>query len=497
MTKIGQSHQFLSLFRHRFGPMPRTAGWGRSLLGWMGVLCCWASMLGMSVGCSDDPDPNEEMDAGADAQEDEDSETETETETDSEVDTGENEIPPPLPELCDISLLEYPVSGDGDGRSPDIAADGTAMITWAHNDQSGTTGWRLIVAPYDPSVLDHADTDSDVDTDTSPLGDEVIIESTGPKSRQPVVAARSNAFGLAWLDARDDDECDPNNWSSCQRELLFLLVDQMGQPINGPVPVQITNLTTSGGSVVTRPSIVATTTGYLLVWNERSGGSVQVMARALDANGDFVDAAAHQVSEAEGVYETQSPEVAARGTNVVVVWLAKSQYGLHSRALGTNGGPVGAVQEIQSDIWCLDPAIAAGSDGFVVSWSSRPVNDHEVFTMKLNSVGTPVGQRHRITWTTSDVNHSAIAWNEIQSRYGISWQSSLANGSDDPFPSPQVFVSVLDNDGKLASVPVKVSDDPNPGTEMILAADGSGWTAAWQVIGAGRKRVFIGRMKLK
>jgi hypothetical protein len=121
--------------------------------------------------------------------------------------------------------------------------------------------------------------------------------------------------------------------------------------------------------------------------------------------------------------------------------------------------------------------------------------DVELFTQKLSGAGKPEGDAHRATYTERDVIHSALAWNG--SRFALAWLAASANGAEDCHVSTcnvQVHVTELDDGGAPASTAVKLSDDPNPSSNLALAWDGGGWTAVWQLPRYQRQQIFYGRM---
>jgi hypothetical protein len=449
------------------------------------------SVLLFGTACGDLRSEDSDLDAGPDVVV---VDTETETETESEVDTGENEIPPDAGFLCEVDISNHMVTeSTGDLRSPEIVFGSAPLLTWAHGKQQSNPDWMIEVAPYDPEI--GSDTDSSGDTD--PVGPISLLANSGPLSRDAILVARAEQFGVAWLEGKFDSNCGPTNWDDCLKEVMFLRVDAMGQPIDSPEPGQVTNLVASAATVPIRPSIAATSTGYLLVWNEKKVGEVKLMARALDASGNFVDSASHQISTELGVYPTQQSIVAALGGTVVVVWVSSDQRAILTRTLDATGTPTGDVKILEAGVACLSPDIVAGNDGFMISWSRRPLSDFEIFTVKLDPNGVQVGPLNRVTWTESNVMESVLAWDATQSRYAIAWASTMANGDSDAMGNAQVFTSVLDNTGRLASNPVQLSDNPNTCSQVALSWDKGGWTSIWEQQGNARKQLVLGRMKCK
>jgi len=142
------------------------------------------------------------------------------------------------------------------------------------------------------------------------------------------------------------------------------------------------------------------------------------------------------------------------------------------------------------------PRIVAGNEGFLVTWSRRTVEDFEVFSHLLTGTGALLGEPNRLTWTISDESGAVPAWDG--DTYAVLWFGNRANGTEECVDSnceDQAFASVLDANGAMASVPVLLSNNPNPSSNGDLAFDGSGWTTAFEVRRNARQQVFRGRME--
>jgi hypothetical protein len=252
---------------------------------------------------------------------------------------------------------------------------------------------------------------------------------------------------------------------------------------------------------VDRPDIAATTYGYILVWLEMDDAGTRVMAIALNETGEPASATPRIVSIANDVETEHMPSVAAIGNTAVVVWGVMSQKQILARALNETAEPQsGSPAVVDEGTLCTYPRIAAGNNDFLVSWSKIRGVDQEVFTGKLDLEGVPLGEPRRITWTPKNVRYSVPGWNGTT--YGLAWLSTHSNGADDCTVEScdiQVFSTLLDADGALASEQVRLSNDPNSCQDMDMSWDGRGFTAVWtlprgQQIVDFRYQVFFGRM---
>jgi len=426
--------------------------------------------------CGDDGGPFAAGDGGPDAGTD----TDTDTDTDADSDTGEDEIPPDLPALCSAVVFNAGTSGEGDGREPKIAwgtPSAAALIAWTYDpqDEGLPEQWRIQTTPYDPLA-----------PDISPVAPFALPSSVASWTAMSV---RDSGFGAVWLDSRWDPACDVDDPDSCSVDLAFAALDDSGASAGDPV-----RLTTDGVSR-SQPAIAGTPDGWLVAWAEADDSDTQrLMALSLTADGV---PGAPQIISGDEIVSNDSSEVAiaAGGTLAVAVWRGDDLDTILAQPMSFDGVPTGEPVIVDQGVQTRSARIAAGEDGFAVVWSRRSVDDYEVFSRLLTGTGAPLGEANRLTWTISDESGAVAAWDGTS--YGVFWLGNRANGTEacvDTNCEDQAFVSVLDADGALASVPVLLSDNANPSSNGDLAWDGSGWTAVWEVRRDMRQQVFRGRL---
>jgi hypothetical protein len=407
-----------------------------------------------------------------------DTDVDTDTNTDTGTDTGEDETPPDLPALCSTDVFNTAASGLGDGRAPDVEAGTTAaLIAWAYDPQEDAMPeqWRIQATAYDPLAPDIAP------VEPFPLS---------PNALWPAMTARDDGFGLVWLDSRWDVACDPGDPDTCAVDVALAVLDAAGAS-TGAEPIR---LTTSGLVARGRPAIAVTPDGWLAAWAEYDGtDTLRIMAVALTAEG--VPGTPQIVSGDKQISgEAADVGLAAGGDVAVAVWQDQDLNTVYAQPISFDGTPVGDAAIVDQGVQTRPPRIAAGTDGFLVAWSRRTVDDFEIFSRLLTATGAPLGEPNRLTWTISDESGAVPAWDGDS--YGVAWFGNRANGTEecvDPNCEDQAFASVLDADGAMASVPVLLSDNANPSSNGDLEWDGSGWTMVWEVQRDLRQQVYRGR----
>ncbi len=448
------------------------------------------------LGCSDDD--SEGPSTPIDTDTTEDAGIDSGGDTDTNVINEEEEMPTDLASSCVANVVQEAASedddwvspGDGDGRRPDIDADESALMVWSHRAPDAGSVWTIQAAAYDPGPEKGDGGTSEVDAGTRAIGTVENPATSDVVSMDPALAARGKEFGIVWRDGRWDSTCDGSDVDECRKDLAFIRVDSRGQPIDSSNPIQVTYESV----VVARPAIVATTAGYIVAWFEQADQEDILMAMHLDEAGS--PGTPHRIStEEEGAYIKSLPGLAAIGDKAVVVWATPKQRTILARTLNGSAEPQGETQLVAKGNLCLPPRVAAGNEGFMVSWSMQPESDIEVFTRKLDGNGSVIGEPHQVTWTKTDVTRSDIAWSG--SSFALSWLSSKANGEDDCIVKTcdeQVLAAMLDSVGKVSTDSVALSNDLNEASQLVLAWDGSGWTAVYELSRLNRQQAFYGRM---
>lgn len=464
----------------------------------------WGVLL--ILGCGNGTDKNPNKDSGDDSDEGSDSSTtldsDSETPSDSATDSGTEsdtetlldtqETMPDLPELCRLDRGQTAASEEddwssetkGDGRGPAIANSAHTLMAWHYLSAEENAVWEIQVAPYDPEP------DGGLPGPTpGPPGPKVNPVTPGPVSMHPDLTPRKDVFAMAWQDGRYDPLCQEKDFADCVRQIAFLTVDAQGQAVGSNVPVQIT----MDAQIATGPSVVATDKGYVVVWSERATSAATVMAVSVGENGALGTPQA--ISLGNDADDQRAPQIAVLNGTIVVVWGTKTQTKIQSRRIDENAEPVGDIQLIMGNCNCLSPDIAAGGENFIVSWSSRSDVDYELYTRQLNGNGIPVGEVHQATWTTTDIFSSVVSFGG--GGFALAWISTKKNGESNCLVNSckgQVLAALLEKNGEVASLPVVLSDDPNPVSQFDFSFDGRGWTALYELPRMGRKQVFYGRM---
>ena len=417
-----------------------------------------------------------------------------------------NDAPTDLPAICRLhtekvageDVGRFPVSIGGDARYPDIAADSdgrTAVMVWGYIGNDIPT-WRLQSTRYDLELAD--------DDILRELGEiqEVTLAETSPLSEQPSIALSDDGYVVVYQDSRYDDTCDTTQsggYDACLRSVSLLSMDTDGSPTQDE-PLRLSEGISKG-----RPSIARMPDGgYIVAWNEFVEDTVRTnvvrLSEALEP-GDVV--VLDEIPD-----ESNGPVVACNDKVAVIVFATERQDGIvgviwpHEETEPNDDQVV--IASGNDDM--SRPSIAAGEDGFMVSYNKEIASKAEVFLQPLDDMGEQDGSPNRATWAFEAVKSSEISWNGEM--YAMVWESSTENGVS-AWPrtdvkketlcayetcSEQIFATLVKTDGTVASEPVMLSHDINRCERSRIVWDGVGWTVVWQGWRELRWQVFHGQM---
>jgi hypothetical protein len=427
----------------------------------------WVLAWGCSPG---DPafDVGDDTDTGTDG--------DTDADTDADTDTGEDDIPPDLPASCTADTVNLAVSGAGDGRWPTVAAGAAGvLLAWAYDEQQGQADWDLQISSHQSGIPPVVGTPQ-----------EPIAPAT--RSEKPALAARGEVFGLAWLDTRWDEDCQAANQDACQREVAFIELTAAGQPADAAEPTRLT----AGQNPDGWPVIAATASGWIVAWAQNQG-SVSSSIKALAIDGAGLPGAVHAISDDGAAAPGQRPALAAAGDQALIAWQTAGQTTVFARAIGADGTPQGEPLAVADGSLAGRPALAAGDDGFLLTYARSKGAGFEVRSRRLDATGVSSGDEQRVTWTLNDTTAATPAWSGSQ--WAVAWLSERANGTSEcqvASCQPQVFVTALDADGAPRAREVALSDDQNFAGEFELAWDGMGWLTVFELWRNLRKQIHWG-----
>ena len=444
---------------------------------------------------------DDDTDSGTDGNPD-DSDDDSEGPESTNPEDNNDNTPPDLPSECRLvtesfggeDVGEFEISGGGDGRNPDIAADPesySGVVVWGYfkggASDDDTSRWGIQSA----SVTTTPPGDEDP---TKPALGETVAVTTSDESQlaeTPTIARGDDGYGVAYRDTRWDTACDPLVYEDCDRDLAFIAIDENGTPADRE-PLRLTD----SGVVMNRPDIARIPDGgYVIAWHELETDDFYTKVIRIDAEGipSEIFTLPQEADDFSG------PTVASNDTVAVVAYATKSK-----KAIVAGVWPHDAAEPEDEILTISDqhplqrsPRIAAGEGGFMVSWNGEHEGLYEIFLHPLDETGTPVGDTQRGTWCFDSVSASDLAWNG--ETYALVWEAGKVNGIDECAVAastckPQVFAALVDTEGEVTTASVRFSDDPNQSQLSRIAWDGVGWTVVWQTWGNLRWRVFYGQM---
>jgi hypothetical protein len=137
---------------------------------------------------------------------------------------------------------------------------------------AGTVGWSG--STFNLVWMNGSDGNLDLwmtalDNRGATLGDPVRLTEDEGSSSGPRLAWTGSAYGMAWLDGRED-ECGFSD-DSCQHDVFFVMLDNLGNKLSEDLKLSI------GGIWSAQPSIAWTGSEFGVAWMESEGGLFTLM----------------------------------------------------------------------------------------------------------------------------------------------------------------------------------------------------------------------------
>ncbi|MEM1050284.1 MAG: FG-GAP-like repeat-containing protein [Pseudomonadota bacterium] len=302
----------------------------------------------------------------------------------------------------------------GDQKHPDVTTleDGSFVITWKSDGQDGS-GFGIYGQKYN--------------ADGTTSGSEFRINSTTSSAQADprVEALDGGGYVVVWeADGQDGDGYG----------IYSQTYDASNTTAGGETRV---NTTTSGTQ--TDPRVTAIQGGgYVVVWEDSSSGSTEVMAQRYDSSGN---ASGGEFRINTTTSDTQDDGEVAGLTDggFVVVWESTNQdgssNGLYAQMYDSSGNASGSEFQVNTTTNDnqQDPRVEALSDGgFVVTWESDGNQDGSgqgIFAQEFDASGTAVGGEQQLNTTASgDQTNPAIA-QLTDGRLVSVWDSSSQDSS--------------------------------------------------------------------
>lgn len=353
-----------------------------------------------------------------------------------------------------IDPMGLPIQTTGTGQDPAVAA----------NDDGYLVVWDMVRGDGNFDVVGTRVTKDGVVSDSAGI---LIRADAGPEPF-PAVASKDDDYLVVWRDDRNQGIGGADIYGARVSE-DGVLSDPDGFAISSAPGDQ------------TSPSVAASSSGYLVVWQDgrtdsdiygsrvTSGGTVQ------DPNGIPISTAAN---------EQAFPSVTSSGNRYFVVWDDLRNIGTAGRQifgarLSTSGvvqDPNGiAISKVANPL--PSPSVAAGDDGFLVVWVDSRVNTvgQHIYGSRVSNSGG-VSDPNGITIANAPYDQYAPSVAANGSSYLVVWEDNRTNGFTRDIYAARVTSSgnVKDRNGTVISTAENNQFYPS------VAASSSGYLVVWE-----------------
>jgi hypothetical protein len=294
--------------------------------------------------------------------------------------------------------------------------------------------------------------------------DERVNTTVAGQQHQPKVSATSDGFVVAWA------VHDGSSYGiSAQRFAAN------GTPVGGEIQVVPPGTTFQGS-----PAVVVGTTAstFLVVWQSRTAPGDDDIRGQLFVDG--LGAAAFRVNT--NTTANQNLPAASRDNlgNFVVVWDSEMTGGGSTNVQGQRysavGVPLGGEFRVNTTTGVVAgaPAVSASLAGFLVAWAADVDVSREVLAQRYTSSGAPAGGEFRVNaYTTGTQSEPAVA--AQSGGFVVTWSSAGEYGTK------SVFARRYDQNGAAKGSPFRVnaSTTGNSAASSVTISNLSDFVVTW------------------
>ena len=256
-------------------------------------------------------------------------------------------------------------------------------------------------------------------------------------------------------------------------------VEAVSSGFSNPVNISSNN----GDSIL--PQMVASGNDVYVLWNDNATGRYGIfLAKSIDGGTNF----GAPVDISRGVGSSSSPQFAVSGSDVYVVWQAKTtgKYQIIF-AKSTDGGatfstPVNISNNSGDSTF---PKITVSGNNIYVTWAFTVTNkDYDILFTKSTDGGATFSTPVNISNTLGDtgIPQMTVSGNNVF----VTWENNGGGNFD-------VFVAKSTDGGNKFALPVNVSNNPKPSGAPQIAVSGNNVDIVWMDNAPGNYDIFVAK----
>jgi hypothetical protein len=221
------------------------------------------------------------------------------------------------------------------------------------------------------------------------------------------------------------------------------------------------------------PAVAFDGTNYLVVWQDKRGGTYyDIYGQRVNTSGGLVGS---EITISSALYNQQSPGVAFDGTNYLVVWQDRrggSSYDIYGQRVNTSGGLVGSAITISNASGNQSaPSVAFDGTNYLVAWQDTSSYGYDICGIRVSTGGALVGSKITISNATNNQQSPSVAYGN--GYYLVAWQD-YRNGT-----TCDIYGARVNTSGVVYG-PITISNATNNQQSPSVAYDGTNCLVAWQ-----------------
>ncbi len=298
-----------------------------------------------------------------------------------------------------------------------------------------------------------------------------IVGSLAPLAPFSANPTMAQEFWCEGLDDNGNGEIDEGCPRSCP------------DPYTSIGPVTIAPAGVGAGSI----RIVRTGVGLGAAYADTRSGISQAYFRTTGASGAPITT---ETILGDGTFPSYSPSPTWKGDGFGVAWVDERDGNpeVYFRVLDSAGGKPVTTSDVKvssSNGASLNPSVAWNGSEFLVVWDDVKGSNRDIYTRRLDALGSPLAQPKRLMTDGSIQENPSILWDSSQ--YALIW-------TDERDGNREIYALRLDSGGGAIGSEVRITNSLGVSENPSIAMIGSGdYAIAWQDNRAGSFEAWYGR----
>lgn len=256
------------------------------------------------------------------------------------------------------------------------------------------------------------------------------------------------------------------------------------EPRKTTADVRITSNTSNSQNA----SLVWTGKEFGAAWQDDQSGNDEIYFARFDKDGVKIGSDVRVTTDPSA---SQNPSIVWNGNGYAVAWNDGRDKNdeIYFARLDKQGNKVGAdVRVTRTSTATIDPSLVWNGNGYGVVWKDLIFSNNLIYFVRLGLDGSKIGSEAKVNGVDSNSDNPALVW--ADGRYGIAWKDRRDSGKD------QIYFAQYDSAGIKIGSDSRITDnlDLSLAAEPSLAWSGGEYSVSWTDHRDGNYEIYFSRI---